>query len=62
MSILLTLDEIKQMYRIESTVELCRRLQDGTIPQPIARLGPPTWDPEEVARAVAKERPPEKGE
>ena len=62
MSKLISIDEIKQMYGIESTVALCRRLRDGTIPQPMKRLGPPTWDPEEVEKAVAKERPPEKGE
>jgi hypothetical protein len=51
---LLSVDEIKGMLGIESTIALCRLIRDGSIPQPIIRYGPPTWNPEEVARAVAR--------
>lgn len=50
---LISIAEVKQMFRIESTVALCHRLRDGTIPLPVKGWGPPRWNREEVAQAVA---------
>ncbi|MDZ4344967.1 MAG: hypothetical protein U1E51_21295 [Candidatus Binatia bacterium] len=56
MSISLSIAEIKRMYGIESTLELCRRIQNGSVPQPVQGGGPPRWDREEVEQAVARDR------
>ncbi|MDP2601247.1 MAG: hypothetical protein Q8S00_01440 [Deltaproteobacteria bacterium] len=56
MSTLLSIAELKVKLQIPTTLEICHRLRDGTIPAPMDRWGPPTWNREEVERAVARGR------
>ncbi len=56
MSKLISIGELKAKLHIQTTLELCHRLQDGTIPQPVQGGGPPRWDREEVEQAVARDR------